>query len=992
MPDIDYFTEDEMRKRGCSRFLDYLPSRLRSMVTEEMDRKGHSKRGPLSEMEDYNSYTDYGIKTVTCKWNAPLYGHILSIGITAIILSPTLYFYFDASTGEMLNENEKNNRRNKNRTAENHFEKGKSHERNGNYQQAFEEYEKAYQTCSGSYKNENNFKSHRDQMKIEAECEVLIEEGDRESNNESYTHAKAKYQEAFNKTNKQKDVIRSRIAEVEREIEANSYKTGGDAFFAQKDYKNAMNKYIKGRNTSNKNKKAFDKLIDFTQAELKAINDLQVGTIRFDACLFQEAFNSFQSALKLSKDRDTLSIIKIQMEKAQIEIEACNLKREGDLLFEDDKFEAALQKYQSAHDISGVDYEKAEYKKLIENADREFKALSRANLGLQMRTNRDFESAEHEIIAAFLTTHLKEKKSEYQKMLETLKVDKTAASEKKLGDEAFEQEEYEFAQAKYSNAYLMVKNSEDKKMYKNLVQAANEEIDAESFKEFARQAFNANDLGTAKEQIREAIQRSKHSKHQQKFKELQKTIENEIEAISIVKRVEQLLTERDFKKAKQELLKALNKSSLETNIEGYKKIMKKIDVEIKALNAKEEGDIAFQQGEYYGAKDKYSTAFLTSKDEKQRESYKKFIESVNTEINVMEICEMAINLFQAEKYDEAISLFNSGITKSEHESHKIKIQKQIKDAQTEKEVMKIKNKADHLFHDREYEKAVEMYQEAKNKSTRDDKITEIAVMQRNCEREIRSIALKKVGDAFFEQNDYDNALKKYQEAYDNSNIDMEKVEYSALIQKAQTEIEADIESKLGDTDLSNGNVESAKLHYERAITLTKNSNNKMKFNVALSSTKKIGEAIASGKLKFGQDNNSQITSQMQEQSELLKKALKLIEKGESQAANSLIEQALKCFEIGGSCLIDGFTEISVTYLKAIKQIATLLKKIKANDEGSELLETFQDRLKTFCKEIESIQQIFDDEENISVDYESRQEEEGTQENLTEQINLINYIE
>lgn len=101
MRDVDYFSKDNMEKKSCRAFLNYLPSNLREKLEKAMTASEHIKRGSLSVLKAYDTYSPYnGVKKITCKWDAtakmnfiPIAGWIV-YGTAMVMATPNCFDIF----------------------------------------------------------------------------------------------------------------------------------------------------------------------------------------------------------------------------------------------------------------------------------------------------------------------------------------------------------------------------------------------------------------------------------------------------------------------------------------------------------------------------------------------------------------------------------------------------------------------------------------------------------------------------------------------------------------------------------------------------------------------------------------------------------------------------------------------------------------------------------------------------------------------------------
>lgn len=670
---------------------------------------------------------------------------------------------------------------------------------------------------------------------------------------------------------------------------------------------------------------------------------------------------------------------------AQNELRALNFKEEGNKLFNADKFDEAVQKFESARNTSNVAHDKSKYESLVEQARTEATAARSAKSGQTFLADGDFASSEHDISSAFLMTCSEKLKDEYRKMLDGVRIEKTAASEKQIGDKAFEICDYEIAKEKYTNAYLTSQNQDKQTFYQSLLTKVNHEINVDKMKKIANQAFTGNDLQKAMELFEDTIRKSEHETHKQKLEEMKLIVVNEIEAVSHVEQARQLFAQSDFKKANEGVINALNKSTLESKRVQYQSFLKHVNVELKAFHEKETGDAAYESGDYHYAKQKYANAWLSTKLPKQNKIYKLQLDSANTEIQAQQIQKKAIEAFHAGAFEQAASLFNSALDVTKHQMHQRSIRQQLDRVRNEIVINEIKEDADRSFTNRNYKIAFEKYQEINQKTVRDDMLSESSALRQKCEHEIQAQNLKKRGDELFNQKNFDGAVQKFNEALEKSNLDVEKSIYSALV----TEAESGKEEKLGDAALIDGDVVSALSHYEKALILTKLSSNKAKLSDVLKKIGLLGVAISNKKLQSGKAAESQLSSKLLEQSKLFEQGIQLIEKGKSKKAVDKEQQALNNYQDAGGFLCSGLNLGNNVFFNEFKRLVLELQHLGANNEASELVERFcasyREGADRDADQIDSIQAMLDDNKGAAaaVNYSARNEKK--QENKRQKV-------
>lgn len=955
MRDIDYFAKERMNRSHIG-FYNSLPNdRLKKLFNETKRASGHTYFDSDVLLVHKTDTFASGIDRITCGWHLSALINFFLIGgwiwflHSRIQECPTISFYFEATTGVMLSATEAFNRRDNNKAAEEHFESGKRHENDGKFRKAHDEYEKACQLSCENYTNKSTFETHRDQIKNEAECEELGAEGDLEMNIGNYDEALDKLQKALNRSEKQKDLLTSKIESVRKEKSASNIKNEGERYYAKRDYKRALETYKKAAMKSTLKKSSYDSFIKKAQTELNAVEKADDGLIEYNAGNYDKAVKLYEQAINTSQDTNNMAVIRIQLEKAQNELNAFNLKEEGDQLFLSDQFHGARQKYESARNTSTLHDAQLEYESLIEKATIEASAASHAKSGLAFLAKNNFESAEDFIKKAFLETCSEKFKDEYRKMLDGIRIEKKAAYEAQLGDDDFQLCEYELAKTKYSNAYLTSNNQETKSLYKSLLAKANNEINVDQMANSAHQAFAKNDLQNAKKLFETVIQQSEHETHKQNLKEMMLIIENEIEAVTHAERARHAFIELDFKSAKEELTIALNKSTLEIKKLDYQSFLKEVNAELTAFDEKEAGDAAYKAGDYHFAKEKYINATLNSILAKIQEVYRQKERSTNIELQAISYQEVAMNNFQAGMFKEATSLFKNALDVSGHDNHKCLIKKKLDMVDNEIKLKETKQNAEQYWTNRNYKTAFEMCKEVGQNTIRNNMRLESGSLQKKCENEIQAQSLKESGDEFFDKKEYDEAVQAYNQALEKSNVVDEKKIYSDLLEKAKAEANCVKEEKLGAEALKERNYNSAKLHYNRALSFTR-----------LSSTK----ATLEGSLNV---------FELLPGSHLCEQVNQLIEKAKSKVAQEQMELALNDCEKAREVLCSLINSGNSDIFGPLEDLVRMLKNLGAEKEVDELLGMFRAFFAKSASQIDSIQAKFDDNRGPEQDYLARSE-------------------
>jgi tetratricopeptide (TPR) repeat protein len=423
------------------------------------------------KVEDYRKYTEYGVTTVS--YHAGLTGGWIALGTVTIIPglialgdkafndgnagTPDVYHYFDAYTGEMISESKANElkKQTKNNNEANSLnQQGIELFSQGKYAEAAEKQGQAYSKCSSGYSSEQAFKDNRDQAK----AQDLNAQGDKLYNDKNYVGAIAKYEAAEQQcpTSRKTDTYKNNIASALNQQGIELFSQGKYAEAAEKQGQ-AYSKCSSGYSSE----QAFKDNRD--QAKAQVLND--EGNKLHNGKKYSEAINKYQQAYNTcteSRNRDTYSTNK---SKSQTEIDAINLNNEGDSLFTQGKYAAALVKYQEAYDKSQVEDEYLKYSANKKKAQTEIDAINLNNEGDRLFIQGKYNEAITKHKAAYDKSQVTAEKQKYSTNQTKVQVEVDAIALNDAGDKLFNEEKYNDALGKYQEAYNKSQITKEKNIY-----------------------------------------------------------------------------------------------------------------------------------------------------------------------------------------------------------------------------------------------------------------------------------------------------------------------------------------------------------------------------------------------------------------------------------------------------------------------------------------------------------------------------------------------
>ncbi|XP_053682193.1 uncharacterized protein LOC128732817 isoform X1 [Sabethes cyaneus] len=241
----------------------------------------------------------------------------------------------------------------------------------GQYKEAYDKFNQAWNTCTSNYSEKNRFAKSRDAARREMDAASLNNEGDALYRQSKFSDALEKYQQAYDTSiidferNKYKTNRDDAVEAEHKRKAADALFKEGNELLNQAQYREAYEKLDRACSTCTSGYariETFRIKRDEASREMKAANFNDEGNALFGQGNFNEAQNKYQQAYDSCQVRTQYLKYKANVARCKTELQAKALCDEGDKLFVQHKYADAQAKYQKAHHKSSVESERVAYK------------------------------------------------------------------------------------------------------------------------------------------------------------------------------------------------------------------------------------------------------------------------------------------------------------------------------------------------------------------------------------------------------------------------------------------------------------------------------------------------------------------------------------------------------------------------------------------------------------------------------------------------------
>ncbi|MCZ6886645.1 MAG: hypothetical protein O7C59_11635 [Rickettsia endosymbiont of Ixodes persulcatus] len=332
--------------------------------------------------------------------------------------------------------------------------------------------------------------------------------GDIEFNAGRYDSAKVKYQEACNKSSvvANKTTYTNCISKARVELDAKSAYQGGKTLFSQGKYSDALKEYQVAHSSSKiiNAKSTYNNGISKVKVEISAKQLYEQGEALYRTGNYVEAKTKYNEAVYISEvNKDYYS--RTGVAKAQVELDAIELNKQGNRLFASGNFSAAKDKYQQAYNISEVAkkndnffsklfYSPHEYKKNKDKAQTELDAIALSDQANILLNQGKFAEAIIKYQAAYDKTQVFNQRSQYKSNRDLIQAKVYNKEGYQLLSEANAEGDLDVKILKYKNAQekfekaINIRPSSD--IYRSSLAKAKAEIDAINLNSQGDNLFN----------------------------------------------------------------------------------------------------------------------------------------------------------------------------------------------------------------------------------------------------------------------------------------------------------------------------------------------------------------------------------------------------------------------------------------------------------------------------------------------------------------------
>ncbi|KAL1490039.1 hypothetical protein ABEB36_013950 [Hypothenemus hampei] len=498
------------------------------------------------------------------------------------------------------------------------------------------------------------------------------------------------------------------------------------------------------------------------KAEIDAINLNSEGDDLFNEGKYHEAHSKYHEAFDKSNVSRQYKIYSTNLKKAKVEIDAINLNSKGDGLFNQGKYRKAHSKYHEAYDKSNVSRQYKIYSTNRDKAKAEIDAINLNSKAMIYLTKASIMKLTANIMKHLINLMLVDSIKYIALISRKPKVEIDAINLNSKGDGLFNQGKYRKAHSKYHEAYDKSNVSRQYKIYSTNRDKAKAEIDAINLNSEGDGLFNQGKYREAHSKYHEAYDKSNVS--------------------------DGLFNQGKYREAHSKYHEAYDKSNVSRQYKIYSTNRDKAKAEIDAINLNSEGDGLFNQGKYREAHSKYHEAYDKSNVSRQHNIYSTNRDKAKAEIDAINLNSEGDGLFNQGKYREAHnSIINIALTETK--------------PKVELDALNAYQRGETLFNKRRYSDALKEYQAA------------------HIQVEIIAEQLYEQGEVLYCTGKYVEAKTKYNEAVHTSKV--HKDYYSSLgVVKAQTELDAIALNDRADVLLSQGKFAEAIKKYQAAYDKT----------------------------------------------------------------------------------------------------------------------------------------------------------------------------
>ncbi|WP_425361699.1 hypothetical protein [Candidatus Tisiphia endosymbiont of Mystacides longicornis] len=526
------------------------------------------------------------------------------------------------------------------------------------------------------------------------------------------------------------------------------------------------------------------------------LND--IGRQLFDSSKFNEAKEYFSNAYTHSNNKVNYDVYKNNENKAQTEVDAIKLNVQGDDLFNQGKYGEAQSKYQAAYDKSQVSNQYNKYSASREKAKTEIEAINLNSQGDILFNQGKYNEAQNKYQAAYDKSQVSNQYNKYSASREKAKTEIEAINLNSQGDILFNQGKYNEAQNKYQAAYDKSQVSNQYNKYSASREKAKTEIEAINLNSQGDILFNQGKYNEAQNKYQAAYDKSQVSNQYNKYSANRHKARAELEAIELNYQGDDLFNQGKYNKAQSKYQEAYNKSQVNEQRNKYENNNKKVQVELNALNSYQHGEKLFSEGKYSEALKEYQTAYGSSKVIKEKSTYNNGMIKARAEINAKQLYEKGEVLYSAGNYVEAKMKYNEAVHASNvNKDHYHRTG--VKKAQAELDAGKLNDEGNTLFTSGDFTEAKDKYQQAYNISEvakKNDGILgrlfysphEYKSNKDKAQVELDAIVLNGHASILFNQGKFAEAIIKYQEAYDKSQVPNQRNKYKSSSEIIQAKI------------------------------------------------------------------------------------------------------------------------------------------------------------------------------------------------------------
>ncbi|MEZ4937359.1 MAG: hypothetical protein R2799_07170 [Crocinitomicaceae bacterium] len=725
----------------------------------------------------------------------------------------------------------------------------------------------------------------------EAKYKQLMDEAEGLFGAKNYADARSKFQEASN-IKPAESLPKSKIAEIdeilnklkEEQALEEKYKklvADGDNLFGQQNYDEAKKKFQEALVVKSEEKYPKDKIaeIDKKLEELKNQkaqqeqydNFISGADQLFEAKKYQEAKDKYNLALGIKQNAayPIAQIKKCDDELKKIEDAAAFDKKyeqvlaDAENLFNQKKYEESKKKYQEALSLKPTEkrpeaqiaiidklLKEIEDQKAIEESYK--KAISEAD---ELLSSKDYNNAKAKYLEAqkikpgeaYPGQKIQEIDLILLKEAENNKLEGQYQALVKEADAFFDQEKWNEAKSKYMDALKIKKDEKYPQQRIDLI--AQKIIQAEEAKQREEQYNKLIKIGD------DMFVAGSFEDAKKKYEEALKIRPNEVHPTNRIKEINDKLASK---------LQAAEKEEL------YKKLVA-------------DADKLFSEKKYNEAKSKYNEALSVKANEPyptdKIQEINNLLKDLQADQANLEAYKKVISdadkLYSDQKYSDAINKYKEALSIRQNENYpqdQIKkiteLMKSEEAAKNDEQYNKILKVADKYFGEKNYDKAIELYNRALTFKPQEEyprqKLKEIEDLKvKNAEEQAKLAELDKKykelvaeGDQGFTSNNLDFAKSKYQAALDlkpNESYPKQKIDEINNIQNAQSN-QAELDKKYKDLLIA-ADAQFASAKYKEAISIYEEAQ-KVKPNEAYPP-----EQIALAKKRIAEASNDNVDAQ-----------------------------------------------------------------------------------------------------------------------------------